>query len=397
MIGLPTSFTAAQGIAIVFTLLTLAALVYSIFVFRAARAYTRSLRLPLPAFYPAVSILKPVKGVDPEMYEAFASHCRQDYPGEYEILFGAGSMEDPAVARIEQLQREFPQQQIRLLICPEVLGANGKVSNLVHMVAQARYDHLLINDSDIRVTPHYLRQVMPTFTLSSDTGKSVGMVTALYRGHAHKTLGSRLEALGISTDFMPGALTARWMEKGLRFGLGSTLAVTREALDAMGGLLPLVDYLGDDYELGVRIFQAGYRVELAPEVVETSIPAYSFSQFLAHQIRWARGVRDSRPLGYFGLLLTFGVPWALANVIASAASLDSIALLSVMLCVRFAMALSIGVGVLGDRATLRDLWLLPLRDVVALGVWFWSFADDAVVWRGERFHLCHGKLIREKQ
>ena len=396
MTALHPSFTVAQGIAIVFTLLTLAALVYSILVFRAARAYMRSLRVPLPDFYPAVSILKPVKGVDPEMYEAFASHCRQNYPGEFEILFGASRMDDPAVALVEQLQREFPQQQIRLLICPEVLGANGKVSNLVQMVPEARYDHLLINDSDIRVTHHYLRHVMPAFALPSDTGKKVGMVTALYRGHAHNTLCSRLEALGISTDFMPGALTARWMEKGLRFGLGSTLAVTREALDAIGGLLPLVDHLADDYELGARIFHAGYRVEVAREVVETFVPAYSFSQFLAHQLRWARGVRDARPLCYLGLLLTFGLPWAIANVVASAASLDSIALLSVMLCVRFAMALSIGVGVLGDRATLHDLWLLPVRDIVALVVWFWSFADDAVVWRGERFHVRGGKLIRQK-
>jgi ceramide glucosyltransferase len=397
MIASPTLSSIAQWIAIVFTALTLTALLYSIFVFRAARAYTRSLRLPLPAFYPSVSILKPVKGVDPEMYAAFASHCRQDYPGDYEILFGASTMEDPAVALIQQLQREFPQQQIRLLICPEVLGANGKVSNLVQMVAEARYDHLLINDSDIRVTPHYLRNVMPSFALPSDTGKKVGMVTALYRGRAHKTVGSRLEALGISTDFMPGALTARWMEKGLHFGLGSTLAMTREALDAMGGLRRLVDHLGDDYELGARIFQAGYRIELAREVVETSIPAYTFPQLLAHQLRWARGVRDARPLGYFGLLLTFGLPWAMANVVASGASLDSIALLSVMLCVRFAMALSVGVGVLGDLGTLRDLWLLPLRDLVALGVWFWSFADDTIVWRGERFRLRRGKLIREKQ
>jgi ceramide glucosyltransferase len=397
MIASHTGFNVAQGIAILFTALTMAALVYSVLVFRSARAYTRSFRIALPAFYPAVSILKPVKGVDPEMYEAFASHCRQDYPGEFEILFGASSMEDPAVALIQRLQREFPQQHIRLILCPEVLGANGKVSNLVQMLPEARYDHLLINDSDIRVTPNYLRRVMSAFALSSPAYKDVGMVTALYRGRALNTLGSRLEALGISTDFMPGALTARWMEKGLRFGLGSTLAVTREALDAIGGLRPLVDYLADDYEMGARIFRAGYRVELAREVVETSIPAYSLSQFLAHQLRWARGVRDARPLGYLGLLVTFGLPWAIANVFASAASLDSLALLSVMLCVRIVMALSIGVGVLGDRGTLRDLWLLPLRDVVALAVWFWSFAGDTVVWRGQRFHVRDGKLIREKK
>lgn len=397
MMSTHTLSLAAQFIALLFTLLTLAALVYSIFVFRAARSYMRSCRVPLPAFFPAVSILKPVKGVDPEMYEAFASHCRQDYPGEIEILFGAGSMEDPAVALIEQLQREFPQQQIRLLICPQVLGANGKVSNLVAMVAEARHPHLLINDSDIRVSPRYLRNILPAFATPGDAARPVGMVTALYRGRAHATLASRLEALGISTDFMPGVLTARWLERGVHFGLGSTLAVTRQALDAIGGLRPLVDQLADDYELGARIFQAGYRVELGREVVETSIPAYTFSQFIAHQLRWARGVRDSRPLGYFGLLMTFGLPWALASVIASAASLDSIALFSVMLCVRMAMALSVGVGVLGDRGTLRDLWLLPLRDLVALAVWFWSFADDAIVWRGERFHLRAGKLMRQEK
>jgi ceramide glucosyltransferase len=390
-----TVLLAAQIVAALFTLLTLAGLVYSLFVFRAARAYMRSCRVPLPVYYPAVSILKPVKGVDREMYAAFVSHCGQDYPGEYEILFGASSMEDPAVELIQQLQQEFPEQKIRLLICPQVLGANGKVSNLVQMAAEARYDHLLIDDSDIRVSPRYLRNVMPAFAIANDTGKPVGMVTALYRGRGHKTLGSRLEALGIATDFMPGVVTARWLEKGLHFGLGSTLAMTREALDAIGGLRPLVDHLADDYELGARVFQAGYRVELGQEVVETSIPAYTFSEFVAHQLRWAHGVRDSRPFGYFGLLMTFGLPWALANMIASAASLDSIALLSVMLCVRFAMALSVGVGVLGDRETLRDLWLLPLRDFVALGVWFWSFADDAIVWRGERFHLRQGKLVRE--
>ncbi len=383
---------AAQVIAAFFTLLTLAALVYSLLVFRAVRAYSRASRAALPAFYPAVSILKPVKGLDPEMYAAFASHCAQDYPGAYEILFGVHSMDDPAVAAIEKLQREFPQQVVRIIVCPQALGANGKVSNLVQMAPQAQYDHLLINDSDIRVSPRYLHNTMPIFAAPGK--KPVGMVTALYRGRSHATLGSRLEALGISTDFMPGVLTARWLERGIRFGLGSTLAITREALAAMGGLHLLVDHLADDYEIGARIFGAGYRVELGREVAETSIPAYKFPQFFVHQLRWSRGVRDSRPLGYFGLLITFGIPWALANLVASAASLDSIALLSVMLYVRVAIALTVGVGVLGDRGSLRNLWLLPLRDVIALGVWFWSFADDHIVWRGEKFLLRDGKLIR---
>ena len=218
------------------------------------------------------------------------------------------------------------------------------------------------------------------------------MVTALYRGRSHRTLGSRLEAMGIATDFMVGVLMARWMENGLRFGMGSTLAVTRAALDAIGGLEPLVEYLGDDYELGARISRAGFRVALSREVVETSIPAYRFGQFLDHQLRWARNLRDARKAGYWGMGVTFGLAWALANVVANGASLGSLALFSLTLLARVALALSVGVGLLKDRGVLRNLWLLPLRDCIALAIWFWSFADDHVVWRGERYRLRAGKL-----
>lgn len=392
-----TTAYVAQGIAAIFTLLTLAALVYFALVFRAVRAFSRASRSALPDFFPPVSILKPVKGIDPEMYAAFASHCIQDYPGVYEIVFGVQSQQDPAMDIFAKLQREFPRHAIRVAICPEVLGANGKVSALVQMASQARYDHLLINDSDIRVSPRYLRNTMPAFALSAKSNKPVGMVTALYRGHADESLASRLEAQGIASDFMPGVLTARWLERGLRFGLGSTLAVTRNALDAIGGFKPLVDHLADDYEIGARIFHAGFRIEMSREVVETSISDYSFSQFFTHQLRWARTVRVSRPLGYLGLLLTFGLPWAIANAIASAASLESITLLSVMICVRVAIALTVGVGILGDFETPRNLWLLPLRDVLALAVWAWSFADNRIEWRGERFSLRKGKLISTGQ
>lgn len=389
-----TTFFIAQGIATIFTVLTLAALVYFALVFRAVRAFSRASCSPLPEFCPPVSILKPVKGVDPEMYAAFASHCMQDYPGAYEIVFGIQSQQDPAMEFIAKLQREFPERAIRVVVCPEVPGANGKVSTLVQMAPQARYDHLLINDSDIRVSRSYLRNTMPLFAVPEKSNQPVGMVTALYRGRASKSLASRLEAQCISTDFIPGVLAARWLERGLHFGLGSTLAVTRNALDAIGGFRPLVDHLADDYEIGARIFQAGFRIEISREVVETAISDYSFSQLFAHQLRWARTVRVSRPIGYFGLLLTFGLPWAIANAIASAASLESIALLGFMVCVRLAIALTVGVGILGDYETSRNLWLLPLRDVLALAVWVWSFADNRIQWRGEQFALNEGKLIR---
>ena len=309
--------------------------------------------------------------------------------GEYEILFGVSSMDDPAVSAIEKLQAEFPGREIRLVLCPQVLGANGKVSNLTQMLPQARHGHVLINDSDIRVSPLYLSRVMAHFQRPK-----VGMVTAPYRGRAHSTIGSRMEALGIATDFMAGVLTARLLEGGIHFGLGSTLAVSREALDAIVGLAPLVDHLADDYELGARIARAGFTVALSGEVVETAVPPYRFSQFVAHQLRWARSMRDSRKLGYAGVAFTFGLPWALANLVASGASLESLALLSLVFVARVTLALAVGVGILGDAQVMRDLWLLLPRDVAAMFVWAWSYADNTVVWRGERFTLKDGKLRR---
>ena len=207
----------------------------------------------------------------------------------------------------------------------------------------------------LRFRPHYLRRIMGCFHLPNRPGGQVGLVTALYRGNAQRTVGSRMEALGIATDFVPGVLTARQIENGIRFGLGSTLAVSREALLAIGGLQPLVDYLADDYELGARVFKSGFEVVLSGEVVETFLPAYRFGQFLAHQIRWSRSTRFSRKLGYTGMVFTYGLPWAVFNLIASGASLSSIALLSLTLLARVALALAVGVGVLGDGQVLRDL------------------------------------------
>jgi ceramide glucosyltransferase len=248
-----------------------------------------------------------------------------------------------------------------------------------------------------------LGRIFANFAPHPSEPQPVGLVTAPYRGLAHglsggrPTLGSRLEALAIATDFFPGVLTARWLERGMHFGLGSTLATTREALAAIGGLEPLVNHLADDYELGARIRRAGYRVVLAPEVVATAVPAYTLAGFWAHQLRWARAVRDSRRAGYLGLALTYAAPWALLNVLASGLSAASVALLSLALGVRFAAALTIGAGILDDRQVLRDLWLVPLRDCVGLALWAWSYAEDAVVWRGERLALRNGLLKAEPQ
>jgi ceramide glucosyltransferase len=339
---------------------------------------------------PPISILKPLKGTDPEIYESFRSHCLQDY-AEYEIIFGVSDPRDPAVVSVQRLQREFPERAIQLVVSPDKLGTNVKVSNLAQMLPATRYQYLLVNDSDIHVERDYLRRVIAPL-LKED--QRVGMVTCLYRGIAAATLGSQLESLGISTDFCASVLAACQLERGLRFGLGSTLAFRRTDLEKIGGFRSMVDFLADDYELGRRIANLGLRVELSDVVVETLLPAYDFREFLAHQLRWARGVRDSRTGGYIGLVSTYGLMWALVVLIAGRAAPWAVALVWATALLRFAVALVVGRSVLQDRRLLQHLWLLPLRDLVAVAIWIASFAGHTVTWRGDRFELKNGRLIR---
>ena len=339
-------------------------------------------------FVPAVSILKPLKGTDPDMDESFRSHCLQEYP-EYEIVFGVSDADDPAVETVKQLQRDFPGCKIKCLACPAILGANVKVSNLAQMLGTASYDYLIVNDSDIRVESDYLRRVMAPLA-----DKSVGMVTCLYRGLPAPTLGSHLEALGISTDFCAGVLAARQLEGAIRFGLGSTLAFRRADLARIGGFESFVDFLADDYELGRRLTDLGLRVVLSDVVVETHLPAYDLRSFLAHQLRWARGVRDARSGGYIGLVSTYGLMWALLAVIAAHGVPWSWGVLGVTVLLRLVVALAVGKSVLQDAHLLKNLWLLPLRDLIAVAVWIVSFTGHTVTWRGDRFELKNGRLIR---
>ena len=335
---------------------------------------------------PSVSILKPLKGADGQTYAALRSHCEQQY-GTYEILFGVNDADDEAVPLVRKLIREFPDREISLIVCTEVFGTNRKVSNLIHLLRRAKYPYIVVNDGDIRVSPGYLQAVMAPFQASE-----TGMVTCLYRGTPANTPGSQLEALGISTDFAPGVLTARFLDGGLTFGLGSTLAMNRTALEKIGGFESVVDFLADDYQLGRNIAQAGFKVALVHEVVETSIPAYSFREFWEHQLRWARTMRISRPSGYRGLALSYGLPWAILLVIVAPGSWLPWTLLAVALVARCAIALMVGTRILRDQHVLRNLWLLPVRDVLALAIWFFSYAGNTVTWRGEKFRLEQGRM-----
>jgi ceramide glucosyltransferase len=274
-------------------------------------------------------------------------------------------------------------------VSQQILGANVKVSNLEQMLAEARYDRLIVNDSDIRVEPDYLRRV--TAPLANP---QVGLVTCLYRGVAGSTLGSRLEALGIGTDFCASVLAARQLEGGIRFGLGSTLAFRRAELEKIGGFTSFVDFLADDYELGKRIAGLGLAVNLSDVVVETYLPSYRPREFFAHQLRWARGVRDARAGGYLGLIFTFGLMWGLLALTASRGAPWAWSGLAVTLFLRFAVALVVGRGVLQDHQTVKDVWLIPLRDLLAVAVWIASLGGHTVTWRGDRFRLKGGKLSR---
>ena len=378
-----------QGVV---ALLTLCGVAYGLIALWSARDFERGSRGAdgSVGFAPGVSILKPVKGVDAHMYAGLVSHCMQEYAGEFELVFGVSSLEDAAVREVARLRVEFPEVSIRLVECKERLGASGKMSNLVQMLPEARFEHVIVNDSDIRVSPKYLERVMAGFA-----DQNVGLVTVPYVGRAEGGLWSRLEALGISTDFMPGVLVARKLEGGIRFGLGSTLATTKTALKKIGGFEGMVDQLADDYELGARLSAAGYKVALVREVVETTVPAYSLRGFCEHQLRWARSTRDSRRWGYLGLGVTYVLPWSMAAMVASGFALWSFSLFSMALLVRVSVALVVGVGILRDGQVLRDVVWLPLRDCFGLFFWAWSYAGDTIVWRGERFRLKRGAL--EKQ
>jgi ceramide glucosyltransferase len=375
---------------IISALITGASVMYCFLCIWAAAHFTSPRKQPSdPANdLPSVSILKPLKGTDPQMYASLRSHCVQNYPA-YEILFGVTNSEDPAIPLVEQLIAEFPDHAIRLVRCDKKLGVNGKVSSLAQLAAVAAHDFFLVNDSDIRVEPDYLRRVV-TELQEPDTG----LVTCLYRGVPANTLASKLEALSISTDFMPGVLTARQIEGGLRFGLGSTLALRKRDLETIGGFEAIADYLADDYELGRRIADRKLKVKLSESVVETYLPAYSVAGFFSHQLRWARTIRASRPGGYAGLLFTFTLPWAVFTLVLAWGANWAWGLLAAALAVRATMALVTARLVLRDCNFMRSIWLLPGRDFLAVFLWLGGLAGRKIVWRGEVFSLKNGKLTR---
>lgn len=360
--------------------------IYYLLAIYSAWRFFRRRSAPAADFTPPVSILKPVRGLDREAYENFASFCRQDYP-EYEVLFGVSEEDDPAIPVIHQLIHDLPDRPIRLLIGSEELGTNNKVNKLCRLVREARYDLFVVSDSDMRVGPGYLRAVAAPFR-----DPQVGAVTCLYRGLVDDCLPSQIEAIGNTSDFDAGVLSA-WYLEGVRFALGATMATTREHLAEIGGFEALVHHFSDDFELGNRIAARGHRVELTTYPVLTVFPTQTLRECFAHQVRWALTTRHVRPWGHLSLLLTYGLPWSLAAASLAPSGAVAAGYLGSYLVLRLAMAWTVGVWGVGDPLLRRKLWLVPLRDIFAFVVWLASFFTRRINWRGSEFYIRKGRLV----
>jgi ceramide glucosyltransferase len=358
--------------------------VYYLAAIYSAWRHFRTGRQPTGEFTPAVSVLKPVRGLDPGSYENFASFCRQDYE-DYEIVFAVADEDDPAIEIIHRLISDFPQRAIRLLIGAPNLGPSSKVNKLCRLTREARHDILLISDSDIRVAPDYLRSVVAPFR-----DARVGAVTCLYAGVTNGTVASELEALGIATDFAAGVLTA-WQFQGLRFAFGATMATTRERLREIGGFEALVTYCADDYQLGSRIAERGYLVALPRHIVESECAVRTLREYVQHQLRWAITIRHSRPWGYAGLALTHGPLWAAVATAAMPILSIAACYVTAYLTLRLLMAWSVAHWGLGGPV--RKWWLVPVRDALGFGVWCAALFKNRIQWRGREFALNKGRLV----
>ena len=316
---------------------------------------------------PPISILKPIRGTDPGFWDALRSHAELDYP-DYEILFCIGEFDDPAIPEIQRLIAEYPGRPMRL-IERTTEAPNRKVGSLIDLAREARHDVIVLNDGDIAVPRDYLRAIAAQLDVAG-----TGLVTALYRADGFHAPG-KFEALGVSTDFTPSTLVAPFA--GIEeFGMGSTLALTRETLEAAGGFEAIAGYIADDYQLGKNVYALGLRVALLPFAVSTSLNASTFRQAWEHQLRWARTVRVSRGglVGYVGLPVTHATLWALIAALAGHPAAGAMLFALRLLC-----AVSAALAV-GDRPALRRMWLLPLRDLWSTAVWMAGLVGHTVRW-----------------
>lgn len=337
-------------------------------------------------FWPAVTLFKPVHGMEPRLLENLESFFQQDYP-EFELVFGARDESDEALVLVRQLRRKYPDVPVRIAIAGEPNHPNAKVCSLERMLPLATTDYFIFSDSDVRVDRSYILDVVAPLA-----DPQVGLTTCLYRGVPTGGIWSRLEALGMSVEMTSGVLAANSVE-GMDFALGPTMATRREVLHKIGGIGVLADYCSDDYLLGNYIAKLGYRVLISEHVIDHVVLNRSFRDSILHQVRWMKSTRFSRPMGHLGTALTFAIPFGLLALLGSAAAGNlraGLALFTAAYLNRVALSLASGWTVVRDRNSLRYCWLYPLRDLMGFCFWAASYLSTNIVWRGERYRLVRG-------
>jgi ceramide glucosyltransferase len=338
------------------------------------------------AFTPPVSILKPIRGLDPQAYTNFASFCRQDYP-EYEILFCADRSDDPVIPILEKLIRDFPERRIRIFFGSGSEAANDKVAKLGRLVREAQNEILVMGDSDVRVRPEYLRTVVAPLA-----NPKVGAVTCFYMPVRSQTFAGKLQAIGMVSDFYAGLLVG-WQLEGIRFALGPTIVTSRSRLAEFGGFQSIENQPGDDLLVGRLIAEHGHQVELLPYTVTKLAGYQSFEELLAKRMRWLVVMRHMRPWGHLGLLFTQGLPWSLAAIAVHPSAGAALAYVSIYLGLRIAMSWSIGIRGLKEPSLWKEMFLIPVWDAFAFFIWMASFFRKTVRWRDVQYYIRDGMLL----
>jgi ceramide glucosyltransferase len=329
---------------------------------------------PVPQKAPSVTLFKPLCGAEAETYDCLRSFCDQDYP-EFEVIFGVTDLNDPVVAIVQRLKQEFPQRPLQLVVDRRQHGSSRKVSNLVNMMPLAHHEFFVISDSDVRVGRDYLAKVVAPLL---DAG--VGIVTCPYRGIPRSGLWSLLGSQFINEWFMPSVRVAA-LSGSRSFAFGVTIAISRRALARIGGFMAIANQLADDYRLGELTRGLGLKTVLSDVVVDTNVVEGSFGDLVRHELRWLRTIRAVRPVGYCFSFITFGVPVAILGALLAGGAAPAIAMLAVTAAVRILLHFKTR----NQDASLRQLFILPIRDLLSVALWSWSFVTRRVHWRNDHF------------
>jgi ceramide glucosyltransferase len=359
---------------------------YVLVLVSAWRYFRRPLVPPAPDFCPPVSILKPIRGLDPDARKNLVSFCQLDYP-DFEIVFCIDGEDEAVVSAIEELRRDYPQRSIRVLHGSGRIATNDKVAKLVRLVKEAGHETIVISDSDVRVRPDYLRQVTAPLR-----DPKVGAVTCFYVPAEVATFTDHLQTVGMMSDFYAGILVA-WQLDGVKFALGPTIATTRTRLAGFGGYAVLENRPADDLLVGRLIAEQGYEVALLRYPVETVSDYQSLRELLHKRLRWVVVMRHMRPWGHLGLLLTQGLPWSLIAVAVSPTAATAAVYLGGYFALRAAMTWMIGIHGLKQRYLWKEMPLIPLWDAVAFSIWLASFLRSSIRWRGADYYIQDGKLV----